>query len=1167
MATQESRLIISIDARNAEQRAKDLARELQNITTAGGNADRQVNQMSSSIRSLAGYMAGLVTVGTAISKMDAYTGLQNRLKLVTSGQEQLTQAMNDTFKIAQETAQAWDSVAQVYQRFADNAKTLGITLDQTASLTNTVAKAIAVSGGSAASAEAALVQFGQALASGVLRGEEFNSIAEQAPALLKAIASGLDVNIGQLRAMAGEGKLTGDVVIKSLEKAKVSVDELFAKTDFTVANSFTQLNNAVIQFVGEAGKANGAASVLSASIKSLADNLDTIANVAVLGGVALLTKAILTQVAATKTAVAAAVARRASMFAELQGTTQVTAAEVSRTAAIAQLRAMQLADAKATAARLTGMQRLAYVQGTVLPLERANTAAIAAHTAALSADTVAQGANTAARSRAAMLFGAVGGTVGVLTIGVTALAAGYMYMTAKTKEANAELERQASVAKQATEELKKLQGIEREKAIADMTTALKAQNETLEEASSKINMQLTAIGKLYEGNKEVAKIVEEARNGTITMTEAVNGFNKVQIKKDIYEAFKKNADVFHEATTAALTTQKGLKTLGKETEITGKTAQNAAVEQENLANATDDVADATDRATAAMQKYNQSLKDRTYDAVYVRTLREKHGYTKELAEETLKAQIALGRGTVGISKDTEAIIKNTLAQEDRLNAIDEAEKAREKAQRKAEADAERAQRAADAAAKKAANDAIRLAQQQFDTREKIYYEFATRAMRIEKDLQNKIAEIQGANFSPKDAAGYIENARTRAKLENDLYVAQLQQQYNEFNDSEKKKLQRKVEINSILIQLDTDMTEQMKNDAMASLRDQANLELAQIKLAAREREFQAAQQFLSETQQLREKYILEEANILMINDVEERVLLLRLSRLRKVAEETERIQNAQVEWAKIQSQLTGADADMAQIDQDAFDQTQASDALYNAEMAIADSVQRREELWQQHQDRMTLIQDKAEKARLQLNIGYGESITSDMASMLGSMVGEQSSAYKIMFAASKAFAIAQSIVNIQTALSSAAASMPFPANLGAMATVAANTMSIVASIKAVSDAGFKNGGYTGNMGVNDVAGVVHGREFVMTAEATKRVGVDTLNAVNNGASLNGGGVNVQIQNYGTSKEFEVEQLDANTVRIIARDEAERTVTKSLRDPNSTISKSIAQNTNAGRRRG
>ena len=149
----------------------------------------------------------------------------------------------------------------VYQRFADNADRLNITMAQTAALTETVSKAISVSGGSAASAEAALMQFGQALASGVLRGEEFNSIAEQAPGLLKAIAFGLDTNVGSLRAMAAEGKITGDVLVESLSKAQPYIDDLFNKTDFTIAQSFTKLSNEITKFVGEAGTGSGAAAL------------------------------------------------------------------------------------------------------------------------------------------------------------------------------------------------------------------------------------------------------------------------------------------------------------------------------------------------------------------------------------------------------------------------------------------------------------------------------------------------------------------------------------------------------------------------------------------------------------------------------------------------------------------------------------------------------------------------------------------------------------------------------------------------------------------------------------------------------------------------------------------------------------------------------------------
>lgn len=274
MAASTSRLVIEISSEQAKRNAEQLNRELQSIERNGTFATRSMDAMSVATRSLATQMTALVSAGVLISKMDTYTGLQNRLKLVTASQNELNQAMKDTFSIAQATGQAWDSTAQVYQRFADNAKRLGITLEQTASLTDTVAKSISISGGSAASAEAALVQFGQALASGVLRGEEFNSISEQAPALLKAIATGLNTNIGQLRSMAAQGQLTADVVIKSLEKAKVSVDTLFGKTDFTIGQSFQMLNNEVTKFIGEAGKSSGAAKLTADSIQFLTQNLE-----------------------------------------------------------------------------------------------------------------------------------------------------------------------------------------------------------------------------------------------------------------------------------------------------------------------------------------------------------------------------------------------------------------------------------------------------------------------------------------------------------------------------------------------------------------------------------------------------------------------------------------------------------------------------------------------------------------------------------------------------------------------------------------------------------------------------------------------------------------------------------------------------------------------------
>ncbi|EXB18696.1 putative bacteriophage domain protein, partial [Acinetobacter baumannii 1419130] len=98
---QESRLVIVIDAKNAERNARNLGNELDSIERKGDFATKSMDALSVATRQLAVYMAGLVTVGAAVSKMDTYTGIQNQLKLVTDGQNQLNTAMDNTFEIAQ----------------------------------------------------------------------------------------------------------------------------------------------------------------------------------------------------------------------------------------------------------------------------------------------------------------------------------------------------------------------------------------------------------------------------------------------------------------------------------------------------------------------------------------------------------------------------------------------------------------------------------------------------------------------------------------------------------------------------------------------------------------------------------------------------------------------------------------------------------------------------------------------------------------------------------------------------------------------------------------------------------------------------------------------------------------------------------------------------------
>ncbi|HCI5632880.1 TPA: phage tail length tape measure family protein [Klebsiella variicola subsp. variicola] len=121
-------------------------------------------------------------------------------------------------------------------------------------------------------------------------------------------------------------------------------------------------------------------------------------------------------------------------------------------------------------------------------------------------------------------------------------------------------------------------------------------------------------------------------------------------------------------------------------------------------------------------------------------------------------------------------------------------------------------------------------------------------------------------------------------------------------------------------------------------------------------------------------------------------------------------------------------------------------------------------------------------------------------SILADGFGQQSGIYKAAFAASKAYAIAQSMVAINAGIAQAA-SLPFPSNLMAMATVAMETANIVSNIKAVADTGFASGGYTGPGGKYQPAGIVHKGEYVFDQASTNRIGVSQLEALRNGQPL------------------------------------------------------------------
>lgn len=251
---------LGIDTR----RLRDGERALGRLQQAGNKAENALGRMAS-------MLASAFAVSKIIEYADAYTNLQNRLKLITDSTEALAQATQNVIDIAQNSRQALGATGDLYFKISQNADKLGLSVADVTQVTETFGKTLALSGAGTQQAEAAILQFSQALASGVIRGDEFNSVAENAPAAMDAFSRALGVGKGELRKLAAEGALTSDVLIQALKEQSEEVDKAFGKTESTIGQAFTNLKNNVIVFVGQMNEATGA----SKDFVSVLDSIST----------------------------------------------------------------------------------------------------------------------------------------------------------------------------------------------------------------------------------------------------------------------------------------------------------------------------------------------------------------------------------------------------------------------------------------------------------------------------------------------------------------------------------------------------------------------------------------------------------------------------------------------------------------------------------------------------------------------------------------------------------------------------------------------------------------------------------------------------------------------------------------------------------------------------
>lgn len=446
-------LVIRVDARGistADSMLRNLARtgdtaerSAQRVTSSYKTLSNTSNELATVTSRLDAAIVGMISVDTinrVISLSDSWTILTNKLELARTGNETVADAQQRVFDIAQRSRTSLEATATLYSRLQRAMKNTGMTGMELGRITETINKAMIVSGATSHEASAALIQFSQAMASGVLRGDEFRSVAEQAPRLTQIMSDSLGVTIGQLRELAYSGKLTSDVVIKSLSGAADTIDKEFSRTMPTFNQQWTVATNNLTKFMGESQKTQGAVAALGQTFVALSENLGTVVTVGSALATVITARIITAMLAKTKASIAAAKASRmeaaqtAATTAVMQSSIGVTAqkAAADRAASLASLQVARgaLAVAKGTAAEAGA--RLALINAT-----RAHSAAIMADVQARQALNAALNATVPAASRAATAMSVLRGAMGLIggPVGVAMLAAGAIYSYKASLEA------------------------------------------------------------------------------------------------------------------------------------------------------------------------------------------------------------------------------------------------------------------------------------------------------------------------------------------------------------------------------------------------------------------------------------------------------------------------------------------------------------------------------------------------------------------------------------------------------------------------------------------------------------------------------------------------------------------------------------------------------------
>ncbi|WP_418343303.1 tape measure protein [Raoultella ornithinolytica] len=446
----------------------------------------------SSLSRVAVALSAALSVQQVAEYADAWATVNNKLSNSLRPSEQLADVTERVFNITQQTRSSLDATASLYARLERATRQYGTSAGDLAKLTTIINQGFVVSGATAQEAENAIIQLSQGLASGALRGEEFNSVNEQGNRLIVALADSMGVSIGQMRNMAAQGKLTTDVVVNGLLSQGSVIGAEFANTTTTISQALQVAGNNITKFFGENSTVKTGAAIFSDAVVTISENIGGLS--ALLTGVAAIlgSRYVGALTMATAAKIKAAAASR-TLSAE-----ESLAAQAAANKAAADLRAAAVAKERALdEIRLAEMMRLTAIsEANVTAAEQRLSAArvVAAgsvdnYNRALAANKAAQLALSSGAGLASRVLGLIGGPVGAAVLAASAI----LYFSQRAKEARNDANALADSVNELSSKFQTMSNTELAATIGKLSQSLPELSDAVSDAQKEFNDATSAV--------------------------------------------------------------------------------------------------------------------------------------------------------------------------------------------------------------------------------------------------------------------------------------------------------------------------------------------------------------------------------------------------------------------------------------------------------------------------------------------------------------------------------------------------------------------------------------------------------------------------------------------------------------------------------------------------